>query len=421
MSENKDFIILSKDTFQFWDNRLKSMCIRGGIIGLLDLDPAVRANAIVTRPILEDYASLNEIDQSPEFTSFNIRRYDDNVDKYKRYKKAHDAVSNFIDQSVDNTNYQIFNGISPEDIFGRYSAARRAYRSTSSAGVRNHFKMLFDLQQTAPTRLGASIFIQKAEEYLNEIETACRTNNWNPMHVLLSEVLINGIFKGSESLRHLQSNLSMADDLDLANFKTQILNVSERAEFAKSTKQLISNPNNNGRVNAAATDISKVKSVEENSKPKSKIENNKKSKCSVCPNAKHDDENCFVQHPEKRQEYNNKRHGKATSALQINTLSSEKKAILSQFDDYLLFFPEDHQLGQVSSVCGEKLSTNTNTSHFKVFSQDADQIGSISMVCSGEPLPDSDVLVNGSIDLPSPFTLRILLVKICQILFFLRI
>ena len=149
--------------------------------------------------------------------------------------------------------------------------------------------------------------------------------------ILIQEVLINGIFVSTNQLQRIKTSLSMDTTVGIADIKARIINVSERVE---------------SEVNTTALNWKADKIIAHPTKDPN-------SQCHLHPDKKHTNEKSYTQHPELAPaNWNFSTNVKANSVqgkinsvcghdgnFQTESLSTEEKVVLSQFDDYLQFFP----------------------------------------------------------------------------------
>ena len=93
----------------------------------------------------------------------------------------------------------------------------------------NDFKELIEIRPASPISRPDSLqYTQTVTEMINRIRDTCTRNGWDPLNVLLAEILINGINTSAETMRIVKSQLSMSEVFDLDNIRMQIHNASGR-------------------------------------------------------------------------------------------------------------------------------------------------------------------------------------------------
>ena len=99
-------------------------------------------------------------------------------------------------------------------------ALERNLQFSSAAAVRNDFKELIDIRQPSPiSRLGSLQYTQTVSEIMGRIRDTCTRNGWDPLDVLLAEILINGINATAKTMRIVNSQLSMSEVIDVEIIK----------------------------------------------------------------------------------------------------------------------------------------------------------------------------------------------------------
>jgi len=143
------------------------------------------------------------------------------------------------------------------------------FESTTKASIKQQLRTLVGLRQGNMT---VPEFISKAEELTQRLEAAIRESNVELLDILLQSVVIDGL---DAKYATLQQTLMLDDRLNSDSCIAHILEATQRIDFNSAqpaTPKLAKTPETNAKVFS----------------------------CSLCHTNRHNDDDCWKQHPDKR-------------------------------------------------------------------------------------------------------------------------